>query len=85
MSLGNSQRVVNEGSAPTRSRPEWLPERGHTFSHYHLRMRPVLLRNAVPQIVAEGVQRWCKLGDLPALGLPAPIKQLLGELAAANK
>lgn len=81
---GTLKQVLKHDWGMARSRPEWLPERGHTFSHYHLRMRPVLLRNAVPQIVAEGTQRWCKLGDLPALGLPAPIKQLLGELAAAN-
>lgn len=60
---------------------EAWPERGHTFSHYHLRMQPVLVR-AEPLRVSERALRWCKLGALPSLGLPAPIKQLLGELAA---
>ena len=58
----------------------WL-ERGHTFSHYHLRMQPVLV-HAEPMRVSERVQRWCRLDAMPALGLPAPIKQLLRELAA---
>ncbi|HEX6591100.1 MAG TPA: NUDIX domain-containing protein, partial [Moraxellaceae bacterium] len=74
--------VLRDAWGITRRPPEWLEERGHTFSHYHLRMRPVLVRKAAPAQVKEGAQRWCKLHDLPALGLPAPIKQLLGELAA---
>jgi len=65
----------------TRRRAEWLPERGHTFSHYHLRMRPALLRNVELRQVSGRPQRWCRLDALPALGLPAPVKQMLGELA----
>jgi A/G-specific adenine glycosylase len=76
------KQVLKNDWGLARPKPEWLPERGHTFSHYHLRMRPVLLRPAAPAQVAERAQRWCKLDALPALGLPAPIKQMLGELAA---
>lgn len=61
----------------------WL-ERGHTFSHYHLRMQPVLV-HAEPMRVGERAQRWCRLDAMPALGLPAPIKQLLHELAAHKR
>jgi A/G-specific adenine glycosylase len=74
--------VLRDEWGITRRVPAWLEERGHTFSHYHLRMRPVLVERAAPSQVKDGLQRWCKLHDLPALGLPAPIKQLLGELAA---
>lgn len=75
------RHVLKDDWGITRRTPEWLPERGHTFSHYHLRMRPVLIHKAAPAQVAERLQRWCKLDDLPALGLPAPIKQLLADLA----
>jgi A/G-specific adenine glycosylase len=64
-----------------RRQAEWLPERGHTFSHYHLRMRPALLRDIELRQVSGRPQRWCRLDELPALGLPAPIKKMLGELA----
>ena len=76
------RQVLKEEWGLSRRTPEWLEERGHTFSHYHLRMRPALVRQAAPAQVNDRPQRWCKLHDLPALGLPAPIKQLLGELAA---
>lgn len=67
-----------------RVQPQLWPERGHTFSHYHLRMQPVLVRGE-PLKVGERAQQWCKLDALPALGLPAPIKQLLGDLAAHER
>jgi A/G-specific adenine glycosylase len=75
------REVLKAEWSVTRRQPEWLPERGHTFSHYHLRMRPALLRNVELNRVSERPQRWCRLDALPALGLPAPIKQMLGELA----
>lgn len=59
---------------------EWLPERQHVFSHFRLTMHPVLIHNARMTCVAEDSHRWCTLNNLPALGLPAPIKQLLDEL-----
>lgn len=68
----------------SRRKTEAWPERGHTFSHYHLRMQPVLV-HAEPLRVSERALRWCKLDALPALGLPAPIKQLLRELAAHER
>lgn len=60
---------------------EWLLPRRHTFSHFHLDMQVVLIRAHNPQQVSERSQQWCTLQPLPALGLPAPIKQLLEELA----
>jgi A/G-specific adenine glycosylase len=75
------REVLKSDWGVTCRKAEWLPERGHTFSHYHLRMRPALLRKVELVQVSERPQRWCKLDALPALGLPAPIKQLLGELA----
>jgi A/G-specific adenine glycosylase len=66
------------------AKPELWAARGHTFSHYHLHMQPALIR-AEPMLVSELALRWCKLGALPALGLPAPIKQLLHELATHER
>jgi A/G-specific adenine glycosylase len=68
-------------------RPRWqrLPVRDHTFSHYRLQMHPVLVHDARPAGVSERPSRWCKLQALPELGLPAPIKQMLGELAASTR
>jgi A/G-specific adenine glycosylase len=59
----------------------WLSERRHSFSHFHLTMRPVLITDTRMACVAENSQRWCTLQTLPALGLPAPIKVILEELA----
>jgi A/G-specific adenine glycosylase len=76
------KQILKTDWGVSRAKPEWLAERGHTFSHYHLTMRPALLRKAVLSQVSERPSRWCKLGDLPALGLPAPIKKMLADLAA---
>lgn len=62
---------------------EWLLPRRHTFSHFHLDMHPALIRDHFPQQVSELPQQWCTLGALPNIGLPAPIKVLLEELADA--
>lgn len=62
---------------------EWLLPRRHTFSHFHLDMQPVLVRSHAPQGVCELAQQWCTLDSLPNIGLPAPVKQLLEELAAS--
>ena len=75
------KQILRNDWGLVRPRLEHLPERRHTFSHYHLQMRPLLLRKAMPSIVSGRSTRWCKLDALPALGLPAPIKQMLGELA----
>lgn len=78
------KQVLKADWAIARPRLELLELRDHVFSHYRLHMQPVLVRNA-PLQVNERPQRWCKLQSLPALGLPAPIKQLLSELAARER
>jgi A/G-specific adenine glycosylase len=67
---------------------EELPVVVHTFSHYRLhlqplRLRKVALRDAVrdndgPVSGTGQALRWVARGDLAALGLPAPIRKLLG-------
>lgn len=54
----------------------------HVFSHYKLRVEPLLFDGAT---VAHGIAdnpglRWCDAGELAALGLPAPVRKLLQNL-----
>lgn len=59
----------------------FLEERWHVFSHYQLEIRPVVIRTESIGIINDRSSLWCKLRDLPNLGLPAPVKTLLEELA----
>ena len=51
----------------------------HVFSHYRLQIQPLLFDSATAlSAVADNAHlRWCALADLPALGLPAPVRTLL--------
>jgi A/G-specific adenine glycosylase len=54
----------------------------HVFSHYKLRVEPLLFDGAT---AARGIAdnpnlRWCDAGELAALGLPAPVRKLLQHL-----
>jgi len=55
---------------------EELPVLQHTFSHYRLHLQ--VLRTRVEGLKhAHAMLRWVAAEDLPALGLPAPIRKLL--------
>jgi len=61
----------------------------HVFSHYRLQIQPLLFDSAAPaHAIADNPDlRWCAIPDLPALGLPAPVRSLLMALpepAASN-
>jgi A/G-specific adenine glycosylase len=57
-------------------RLERLPQRRHTFSHYHLDFVPVLVRAGLPVgTIAESGQGWFRPGETG--GLPAPVRRLL--------
>lgn len=61
-----------------------LPTRTHIFSHYKLLFTPVIvtLQQLPHRICADtSNQTWYILEDALTMGLPAPIKTLLGELA----
>lgn len=60
---------------------EPLPQRRHTFSHYHLDYTPLLGRAGQPMQIAEAGSAWAKPEEAGAL--PAPVRRLLLELAAA--
>ncbi|MFW5824098.1 MAG: NUDIX domain-containing protein, partial [Marinobacter sp.] len=50
----------------------------HTFSHYHLHIRPARLQVAgAPQVRDPGNHRWLHRQDALTLGLPAPVRTLL--------
>ena len=64
-------------------RLEMLPPRRHTFSHFQLDMSPVLvqLASSTTRIGDEPDAVWVDPARPGVLGLPAPIRQMLAELA----
>ena len=68
------------GSEPTAIRV--LPELVHTFSHFRLRITPVVFDvvcNA-SHVADDPDHAWFTPGDLDELGLPAPVRKLLANL-----
>ncbi|HKE46954.1 MAG TPA: A/G-specific adenine glycosylase [Rhodanobacteraceae bacterium] len=58
--------------------PETLGGFVHSFSHYHLRVTPLVLSGEAGLRVADDADRgWFAREDLAALGLPAPVRRLL--------
>jgi A/G-specific adenine glycosylase len=59
-----------------------LPPIEHTFSHYRLHIEPLSWRIAesAPAVGENAALRWQPLDQLHELGLPAPVKKLLGNL-----
>lgn len=51
----------------------------HVFSHYKLRVEPLLFDGATARrgIADNPALRWCGADELAALGLPAPVRSLL--------
>lgn len=61
----------------------WLPERRHTFTHFHLDYTPVVapLENPI-NLVMEGIRSlWYKAGLDERYGLPAPVTRLIAQLS----
>lgn len=60
-----------------------LPAFRHTFSHFHLWIEPLLLDlTQLPTAVQEhSAASWFTISPVPAVGLSAPAKQLLEQLA----
>ena len=59
-----------------------LPSFVHVFSHYRLKIEPLLFDEATAhQRIADNVVlRWCDAAERAALGLPAPVRSLLQDL-----
>lgn len=64
---------------------EPLPAFTHVFSHYKLAIEPLLFEHTAVRSRAEDSPglRWCKPAEWSALGLPAPVRSLLGQLQPA--
>jgi A/G-specific adenine glycosylase len=61
-----------------------LPPRRHAFTHFTLSLRPYRMDlHHPPGIVCENDHLWLPLVDVDSAALPAPIRTLLNELAAA--
>lgn len=63
-----------------RGAPAHLPGFRHTFSHFHLDIAPVRLAVQGSAVADRDDLRWVAPGAPGELGLPAPVKRLLGEL-----
>jgi A/G-specific adenine glycosylase len=57
-----------------------LPLIEHTFSHYRLHIEPLSWRIAETGAAATDTHRWQPFEHLADVGLPAPVKKLLGSL-----
>lgn len=62
---------------------ERWPTVRHTFSHFHLDIEPVVaeLQHSSPQIREASTAQWLVPGQLAKLGLAAPVKLILQQLA----
>ncbi|MCY1546201.1 hypothetical protein D9M68_821890 [compost metagenome] len=57
-----------------------LPPVAHSLTHRELRLHPLLL-DLPPSVSPAGADgRWVALEGVGALGLPAPVRQLLAQL-----
>ncbi len=83
LDLGEDPRTYCEDRyAPVADTETWDAYR-HTFSHYHLDITPVLvqLQRDPEQVRERGPERWVNLQAPGRLGLAAPVKRLLDQLA----
>ena len=60
-----------------------LPPFTHVFSHYKLQVEPLLFDGASAShgVADDPHLRWCSVSELATLGLPAPVRSLLANLA----
>ncbi len=72
------QQLVKNIDSPNSA----LPEFQHTFSHYHLMIKPYCWRDlqARHRIADNDSTRWQAVSKLDSVGLPAPVKKLLESL-----
>ncbi len=59
---------------------EALPDLIHVFTHFRLHMQPLAIAPVAPgSVVGDNPElRWVAPGEFAALGMPAPIRKLLG-------
>ncbi|WPL15135.1 A/G-specific adenine glycosylase [Thiorhodovibrio winogradskyi] len=71
----------------TAPRVEKLPDRQHSFSHFHLDIYPerLLLKSAISQLRDSDRHLWVALKRASTMAVPAPVKAILLELLAMAK
>ena len=57
--------------------PRALDSFVHTFSHYHLRVQPLLFSGSAMDRVGDDERVWVTRDELAQFGLPAPVRRLL--------
>tara|TARA_R110002096_G_scaffold246654_3_gene438880 strand:+ start:7968 stop:8981 length:1014 start_codon:yes stop_codon:yes gene_type:complete len=62
---------------------EQLPQKRHTFSHYHLDYTPLVytLQAAPSQIAETNTSHWYQISSRVKIGLPKPVSDLIAQLA----
>jgi A/G-specific adenine glycosylase len=56
------------------------PTLDHAFSHFRLRIAPLLLRVKPKHAAMEPGSQWLELGDTAGAALPAPVRRILDAL-----
>lgn len=59
-----------------------LPSLTHTFSHFRLHIRPLHAVVSTSSRIGDHAKGWYDVASLPALGLAAPVKQILETFAS---
>lgn len=77
-SEAEAQATLVDAAAGQTLRP--LEAFSHSLTHRELRLQPLLLDRSIIGCPGKGDGRWVKLADLAAVGLPAPVRQLLERL-----
>jgi A/G-specific adenine glycosylase len=68
------------------SKPEALPPIDHAFTHFDLKLTPLIVRCETPARANDATDlRWYSLDSPPRIGLPQPINQLLERLRNASR
>jgi A/G-specific adenine glycosylase len=80
---GIEDAALRYGARPDRLRR--LAVVDHGFTHFKLRIRPVLAQVARPPGVQEPGLLWLTLEDALGAAIPAPVKRILGELRGAHQ
>ena len=77
------EAALRYGAQPARLRR--LAVVDHGFTHFKLRIRPVLAQVARPPRVQEPGLLWLTLDDALGAAIPAPVKQILRELRGLHQ
>jgi A/G-specific adenine glycosylase len=62
-----------------------LPRIDHGFTHFRLRIQPLLIEGKPAGGAGETAGLWIDLDDARAAAVPAPVRTLLGELHSASR